>query len=97
MLDIKFIRENPETVKKAILEKAIKLNLDALLELDARILALRKETEEVQAEANRVAKEIPKADVSVRGEMVAKGKELKTKLTDLEPQLRNLEIGRAHV
>jgi seryl-tRNA synthetase len=91
MLDIKFIRENPETVKKAILEKAEKLNLDALLELDAKILALRKETEEVQAEANRVAKEIPKAEASERTGMVAKGKELKTKLTDLEPALRNLE------
>lgn len=91
MLDIKFIRENPEVVKKAILEKAAKLDLDVLLELDARILDLRKETEEVQAEANRVAKEIPKAEAAARGEMVVQGKNLKTKLTDLEPALRKLE------
>ena len=54
-------------------------------------MGLREETEEVQAAANLVAKEIPNADPSERAGMVAEGKKLKTKLNDLEPALRNLE------
>ena len=56
MLDLKFIREQPEIVQKAITDKNIKLDLQALLELDRLVLQLKRETEEVQAERNRNAK-----------------------------------------
>jgi seryl-tRNA synthetase len=36
MLDIKFIRENPDIVKKAISDKSSKVDLDAFLVLDAK-------------------------------------------------------------
>lgn len=34
MLDIKFIRDNVDVVKKAIADKRVDLDLDALLDLD---------------------------------------------------------------
>ncbi|NLY73746.1 MAG: hypothetical protein GX075_00375 [Firmicutes bacterium] len=37
MLDINFIRKNPEIVKKAIADKLMKVDLDRLLELDGQI------------------------------------------------------------
>jgi seryl-tRNA synthetase len=91
MLDLKFIRDHPNTVRDAIQKKAIKFDLDALLELDARILGLKRQTEEKQAEANRIAKEIPKAAPEERPTLVQRGKDLKLELTNLEPQLRELE------
>ena len=91
MLDLKFIREHPEIVQDAIEKKNLKLDLTALLELDARIQAAKKQTEDVQAESNRVAKSIPSADAATRTELIARGKALKTELATLEPALRDLE------
>jgi seryl-tRNA synthetase len=91
VLDIKFIREHPEVVKIAIQQKAIKLDLDALLELDSKISAHKRKTEDVQAEANRIAKEIPKTPAESRAELVQRGKDLKAELSALEPELTTLE------
>ena len=91
MLDLKFIREHPDTVRDAIQKKAIKLELNDLLALDARILGHKKTTEEKQAESNRIAKEIPKATPEERPALVQRGKELKQELAALEPELRDLE------
>ncbi|NJK45657.1 MAG: serine--tRNA ligase [Pleurocapsa sp. SU_196_0] len=91
MLDLKFIREHPETVRDAIQKKNLALNLDDLLSVDSSVTAKKRETEEKQAEANRVAKDIPKAAPETRPALVARGKELKTELAALEPELRELE------
>ncbi len=91
MLDLKFIREHPEIVRDAIVKKNLKLDLGALLELDAKIQAAKKQTEDVQAESNRIAKSIPSADTATRPELIARGKALKTELATLEPSLRDLE------
>jgi seryl-tRNA synthetase len=91
MLDLKFIRENPDVVRDAIKKKNINLELSEFLELDANISALKKQTEDQQAEANRVAKEIPQATPETRPALIARGKELKTELSTLEPRLRELE------
>jgi seryl-tRNA synthetase len=92
MLDLKFIRENPETVRDAIQKKNLSLELDDLLNVDSSVTAKKRETEEKQAEANRVAKDIPKAAPENRAALVARGKELKTELSALEPELRELEL-----
>ena len=91
MLDIKFIRENPDIVRKAIRDKAINLELDALLALDGRVLALKRETEDVQAERNRNAKAGGKVSPEERAALIEKGKQLGARLAELEPELRDLE------
>jgi seryl-tRNA synthetase len=91
MLDIKFIREFPELVRDAITKKHLTLNLDDLLALDSSITAKKRETEDFQAEANRVAKEIPRATAETRGGFIEQGKVLKSNLSRLEPELRELE------
>ncbi|HOG24533.1 MAG TPA: serine--tRNA ligase, partial [Candidatus Omnitrophota bacterium] len=52
MLDLKFIRENPEIVKKGISAKGVDFDLDALLALDSRRRNLLKEVEELKAQRN---------------------------------------------
>ncbi len=91
MLDIKFIRENPEIVRRALEQKAGTLNLDELLALDAQVSELKRKTEQLQAERNANARAASKARPEERAAMIEKGKEIGQKLAELEPQLRELE------
>ncbi len=56
MLDIKFIRENPDVVKKAIKDRGLMFNLDEVLTLDTDRRRLLMETEGLKAEKNKVSK-----------------------------------------
>ena len=53
MLDLKFIRENPEVVRKALAAKLAKVDLDQLLVLDRERRTLLKEVETLKGERNR--------------------------------------------
>lgn len=91
MLDIKFIRENPEIVRQAIEKKGVSLNLDELLELDRQVQALKRTIEQLQAERNANAKAVARATPEERARLIEKGKEIGRQLAELEPQLRDLE------
>ena len=61
MLDIKFVRENPEIVKQNIRNKFQDKNLplvDEVLELDKRNREIKQEVEALRAERNKLSKEI---------------------------------------
>jgi len=58
MLDLKFIRENAELVRKAIHDKGDKADLDALLALDVTRRELIGLTESARAEQNKVTLQI---------------------------------------
>ena len=92
MLDIKFVRTNPETVKQNIKNKFQdeKLPLvDEVLELDARNRAIKQEVEALRAEKNKISKQI--------GAMMAHGKreeaeELKKKIAENADRVESLSI-----
>jgi seryl-tRNA synthetase len=58
MLDLKYIRENADTVKSAVQHKNEKADIDRLLALDARHRALQQELDSQRHLRNRVSKEI---------------------------------------
>ena len=61
MLDIKFLRENPEVVKQNIRNKFqdAKLPLvDEVIELDLRNRAIKQEVQELRASRNQISKQI---------------------------------------
>lgn len=91
MLDIKFIRENPEIVRQAIEKKGVALDLEALLELDRQVQGLKRTIEQLQAERNANAKVAARARPEERAGLIEKGKAIARKLAGLEPQLRSLE------
>ncbi len=69
MLDIKFVRENPDIVKENIKKKFqdAKLPLvDEVIELDKQARALQQEADELRAKKNQIAKQI--------GALMAQGK-----------------------
>lgn len=82
MLDINYIRENPEKVKKACKDKQLDPKLvDKLLKADKRRRDLIGKAEELRKQRNIVAK---KKDIE-------KGKEIKALLKKIEPELRRAE------
>jgi seryl-tRNA synthetase len=60
VLDIKFIRQNPELVKAAIGNKGEKADIDAFLALDERRREIIAKVEQLKAERNAASQEISK-------------------------------------
>ncbi|MFH1181188.1 MAG: serine--tRNA ligase [bacterium] len=61
MLDIKFIRQNPEIVKDACEKKRVKIDIDRLLEVDKKRRGLLQAIEDMKAQKNKANEEIKKA------------------------------------
>ena len=93
MLDMAFIRSEPEAVKEAVRVKHSNFDVDALLEVDRQALALQRQVEEGRAEQNRISKRIQQVgkDREQREALIAEGKQMAERVKSLEPQLRALE------
>ncbi|MFH0824977.1 MAG: serine--tRNA ligase [Pseudomonadota bacterium] len=91
MLDIAFIRNNPEAIKDGIRRKRMSVDLDEVLAVDEELRKLRNEVEQVRADRNRLSKEVPSLKEDAKTEAVALVKGLKDLLTEKEPALRELE------
>ena len=87
MLDIAFIRENPDAVRAAIKNKRFDLNLDDLLEADRARREIIAKLEARRQRKNEVAQAIPKASKEDRPKLIEEGKTVKADLEKLEPEL----------
>jgi len=97
MIDIKFLRENPDAVKENIKKKfqEHKLGLvDEVIELDDKRRATQQEADDMRAEMNKASKQIgalmgqgKKEEAEAAKKEVA---ELKQKIKDLEPVEKEL-------
>ncbi|MDR0803886.1 MAG: serine--tRNA ligase [Rickettsiales bacterium] len=74
MLDIKFIRDNPETVKWACRVKGLDDPTDEIIKLDAAVRELKTTTQTKTAEKNKITREIPSA--ANRDELVAASRKI---------------------
>ena len=91
MIDIKFLRENPEVVKENIKKKF----QDHKLPLVDEVIALDKERREVQAEADAIRAEKNQISKQI-GALLAQGKkeeaeEIKKKVAESSARLKELE------
>ena len=92
MLDIKFVRENPDIVKENIKKKFqdSKLPLvDEVIDLDAKSRAAKQEADELRAQRNKLSKQI--------GALMGQGKkeeaeEVKAQVTRFGDRLAELEV-----
>lgn len=89
MLDIKFIRENPEIVKNAAAVKGFDDHVDAILALDARVRELKTITQTKTAEKNRITREIPTA--ADKTPLVAESKKISDEIASFETELKERE------
>ena len=90
MLDIKFIRENPELIKEAIEKKCVDLNIDDLISVDQKRLEKLSLVESLRAEQNLVSDKIPSASVEDRADLISKMTLLKEDLKKHEDELREI-------
>ena len=74
MLDLKFIRENPDIVKNACRVKNFPDVVDDIIKLDTRVRELKTITQTKTAEKNKISREIPTA--SDKATLIAKSKEI---------------------
>ena len=74
MLDIRFIRENPDTVKNACRVKGFDDHVDEILALDARVRELKTITQNMTAEKNKITREIPTA--ADKAPLIARSKQI---------------------
>lgn len=85
MLDIQFIRENPQKVKEAAANKNIAVDIDKLLELDHKRRVLLQEVEKLRKARNETAAQMKNGQPSP--ELIAEGKRIKESLAEIESEL----------
>lgn len=88
MLDMDFIVENPDVVRRAIEVKGIDLDLDELLGVHNESKKLILEVEELRHQRNVLSKQIPSTPDAERAQVIAESKQLGEQLKNLEPALR---------
>jgi len=88
MIDLKFIRQNPTLIKEAIAVKNINLDLEKLLELDTKVLELKKQLQLLEEAKNINAKEVPKADLVDRKILIEKGRKINQQIEAFKPILQ---------
>ncbi len=91
MLDIKFIRENPDKVKEGCQKKQVKIDIDKLLELDEKRRKLLQDIEALRAEKNKASEKIAKAKPKEKIKLINEMKEVDAKTDHLEPGLKKVE------
>ncbi|HEX5135820.1 MAG TPA: serine--tRNA ligase [Planctomycetota bacterium] len=91
MLDLRFIREHPEDVRKGIALRGLRIDLDRLLELDRQALAARQERDDTASEQNRLSKSVPALKGEEKAKAIERSKELGRKLKPLDERISALE------
>lgn len=91
MLDIKFIRENPDLIKEAAKKKRISFDVEKLLEIDKQRLELLKYVEERRAEHNAISKKIAGLEGKGREAQIKTANALKENLEKQEDDLKQKE------
>lgn len=92
MLDIKFIRENPELIKEAARKKHINFNVDELIAADQTRLEKLSLVENLRAEQNLVSDKIPNATTEERQTLIAQMSVLKEDLKKHEESLKEIMV-----
>ena len=91
MLDLKFIRENTDLVKKGAKDKRFTVDIDLLLALDQELRPIKAHQEKLQAERNSISKDMPTAEASARETLKRRVGEIKVELEDLTKQVKDRE------
>ncbi len=93
MLDMKFIRENPDFVKEAIAKKKTDVDIDKLLSLDNNRRDIIHEVEDLKAKRNQASSEIAKKKKAGESadDAIAEMKKVGEKISVLDGQLRGFD------
>jgi len=95
MLSRQYVRENPETVRKALANKGVDVDLDRILDIDEEWRELKGRGDDLRHERNEVSSRIgelkqagKEADAE---EAIERSQELKSELQEIEERADELE------
>jgi seryl-tRNA synthetase len=91
MLALDFVKANRATVERAIRDKGVDLDLDALLALDTEVRGFKTEIESLRAERNAISAQFPKASAEEKADLGRKAKEAGARAGALEGELGEKE------
>jgi seryl-tRNA synthetase len=87
VLSLSFIRDNRAVVEKAIADKNVRLDLDALLALDGEVRAMKSEIDELRRQRNALSAGFKDADPAERPALGARAKEMGARAGEIEGAL----------
>jgi seryl-tRNA synthetase len=91
MIDIKQLRETPDLFRQAVEVKNMKVDVDELLRIDAEMLELTRELQDIRTQQNAAGKEIAQLQGEQKQEAIEKMAGLKQKVKDLEERQGELQ------
>jgi seryl-tRNA synthetase len=91
MLGLDFVKTNRAAVERAIRDKGVDLDLEALLTLDAQVRALKREIDKLRAERNAVSAKFKDATPEEKAELGRRAKEAGVQAAVLEDELGGKE------
>jgi len=91
MLGLDFIRDNLDAVEKAVRNKGVNLDLDALMAVSAEVRGLRTEIDGLRAERNAVSAKFKDASPEEKADLGRRAKEAGAKASAFEKELSEKE------
>lgn len=91
MIDIQFVRDNPEVVKEKSRQKGYKIDVDRLLQLDGERRDLLQTVESLRARRNEIADSMKNSGGKPDDAAIEKGKRIKIELSEREGYLEQVE------
>ena len=94
MLDPKIIRDEPEKIRKMIIDRAVEFDFDGMLELDKKRRDLIKETDELRKKRNQMSIAIGQAKKSNEdaSKLLSEMGEISKELDELEQSQKSVEL-----
>lgn len=92
MIDIKYLRENPDSVQENCRKRKVAVDIKKFLKADGQYLSLLKEVEELRGRRNQVAAKAQNA--KDRQASIEEGKQIKVAIAQKEVELKDLEFKR---
>ncbi|HHY41316.1 MAG TPA: serine--tRNA ligase [Thermoanaerobacterales bacterium] len=93
MLDIKYVRQNPDKVREALENRRATADLDKFLKLDEERRNLLFEAEKLKSERNKTSEEIAKKKKAGEAvdQIIARMKEVSQKIKEMDEQINQVE------
>ncbi|MTI82058.1 MAG: serine--tRNA ligase [Firmicutes bacterium] len=94
MLDIKFVRSNPESVKEALVKRAVDLSLDEFLNLDEERRKKLAEVEQLKNKRNVVSEEIGKLKKAGEAaeEKILEMRSVSQSIKEMDEDVKEIEV-----
>ena len=93
MLDINFIKENKDKVKKAVKDKQLEgtIDIEVLVKLHDSYLEILQKVESLRNDRNTISEKISRVSKEERSSLIEDATKIKKELQGLEKELSNLQ------